>query len=464
MLTGTSISVDDVIVAQATAVGGAIRGVIRVSGNATLAVVARLLGDDDRLSPTSIAGSGRAFVHRAALQLGDHWPSVPATLLVWPARQSYTRQPTIEIHTIGSQPVLDAIAQAITTAGARAARPGEFTLRALLAGRLDLTQAEAVLGVIQARSEQQLTTALEQLAGGLATPLAHLRSELQDLLAMVEAGLDFADEDLELLSLGELQAQILAARIQVEALEQQLALRGIHAARPRVLLAGRPNAGKSSLFNALCGLRAAIVADVAGTTRDYLSQTVSLGSLEIELVDSAGLDACVSQSPIDALAQSFTLAVASEVDLILWCFDPTVEDSWASAMPSQWKSLAPVISVATKSDLLNEPLTSHLDDTIAVSSTTLAGLDKLREAIAAAVSTELVSPAVASTAARSQQSLETARTSLEEARIIAAEQIGADELIAAELRVALDALGEIAGTTYTDDILDRVFSKFCIGK
>lgn len=466
MLTGSDISVDDVIVAEATSRASGVRGVIRLSGDRALAVVAAFSKARHELDQLAVASSTRAVVIPTHLVLPAPLGRVPATLLVWPGRRSYTRQPTVEIHTVGCTPILDAITSTACAAGARAARRGEFTLRALLAGRLDLTQAEAVLGVIEARSPQQLSTALSQLAGGLASPLAALREELLDLLSLVEAGLDFADEDLDLLSSDELTSRIEAVAAQVIALEDQLASRAVRTSRPRVLLAGRPNAGKSSLFNALAGYHAAIVADVAGTTRDYLTQTIRLGLLEIDLLDTAGLDETVPTTKLDALAQQVTISAAAEADLVLWCIDARRLGDPREAIPEVWKTLAPAVVIGTKCDLLSpaEMAQGRSQVDLLVSSAANEGLAQLRERIAQEVALDALSPAVASTAARSQHSLATARASLAEAAQIARSAIGADELVAAELRIAIDALGDIAGVTYTDDILDRVFSKFCIGK
>ena len=178
---------------------------------------------------------------------------LPCELYLWPGKRSYTGQPVAEVHTLGSPPLLEAVVRAVCRGGARPAEPGEFTLRAFLAGRIDLTQAEAVLGVIDATGNAELDAALKQLAGGLAGPLRLLRSDLLDLLAHVEAGLDFADEDLPFIKAEELLKRLDEAAAEVDRLARQLAFRGEAVVRVRVAPCGRPNAGKSSLFNALTG-------------------------------------------------------------------------------------------------------------------------------------------------------------------------------------------------------------------
>ncbi len=215
---------------------------------------------------------------------------LPATLYVWPNARSYTRQPQAEVHTLGSPPLLQCVLRAVCQAGARPAEPGEFTLRAFLSGRLDLTQAEAVLGVIDARGDDQLRAALEQLAGGLAGPLGQLRDRLLDLLAHLEAGLDFVEEDIEFITARELDGQLLAAAGAVDRLAQQMASRDLAGELPVVALTGWPNTGKSSLFNALLGDCQALVSEVAGATRDYLTGELEWRGLRFQLVDTAGAE------------------------------------------------------------------------------------------------------------------------------------------------------------------------------
>ena len=202
--------------------------------------------------------------------------------------RSYTGQPVVEIHTLGSPPLLEIVLRSICAAGARPAGPGEFTLRAFLAGRIDLTQAEAVLGVIDAGDRHELEIALGQLAGGLARPLHRLRNKLLDLLAQVEAGFDFADEDLAFITREELDRQLAEAESDAAAILRQVDSRHESSPGVRAVLVGRPNTGKSSLFNALAGDRAALVSDHPGTTRDYLTAELDLDGVKCQLIDTAG--------------------------------------------------------------------------------------------------------------------------------------------------------------------------------
>ena len=213
----------------------------------------------------------------------------PAPQSLVPHVPSYTGQPVAEIHTVGSPPLLQLLLRSLCAAGTRLAGPGEFTLRAFLAGRIDLTQAEAVLGVIEAADRPTLNVALGQLAGGLARPLHGLRDRLLDLLAHVEAGFDFADEDLPFITQVELDRRLAEAERHVAGLVQQMASRGQPAHAVKVVLVGRPNTGKSSLWNRLAGHRAALVSDLPGTTRDYLIAELDLAGVKCQLIDTAGV-------------------------------------------------------------------------------------------------------------------------------------------------------------------------------
>ncbi|MEX2187141.1 MAG: GTPase [Pirellulales bacterium] len=492
-----TLNLEDTIAAVATAAGGALRGAIRLSGPTAIEVVVRCLADGD-VRP-ALERLRAATVVAASLKLdGD---TLPCDLFVWPTERSYTRQIVVEVHTVGSPPLLDAALQALCAAGARLAAPGEFTLRAFLSGRLDLAQAEAVLGVIDAHDRRALDVALVQLAGGLSQPLGAIREALVDLLADLEAGLDFVDEDIEFVSAAQVEARLAAAAGEAANVAKQLGTRSHRSHAPRVVLAGLPNAGKSSLFNALCG-GTAIVSDVAGTTRDALLARVDFDGIACELVDTAGVDEgrgagfgvrgsgfgdkdagegvgaisvaeSLLQSTIAAAAQSQTHARLADADVELWCIDAT-QSSLLSSEDTLNVATGPPsgrvrLLVATKVDALAvrkcESRIPNSDSHIHTSSQTGEGLDELRTAIAAAVAaaTHAETAVVVSTAVRCRESLRLAVEAIEQARQLAIVR-GGDELIAAELRLALAELGKIVGVVYTDDILDRLFGRFCIGK
>ncbi|HEY2760458.1 MAG TPA: tRNA uridine-5-carboxymethylaminomethyl(34) synthesis GTPase MnmE, partial [Pirellulales bacterium] len=237
------LTLDDTIAAVASAPGGAARGIVRLSGPYIRQIISRCFQASDAAldwknlaEPTVI--SGRFKTERPGLAESSSNFELPADIFLWPTARSYTRQPLAEIHTLGSPPLLQAVLQAVCTMGARLANSGEFTLRAFLAGRIDLTQAEAVLGVIDAVDRRQLRAALDQLAGGLSRPLHQLRSDLLNLLADLEAGLDFVEDDIRFVTATELQSQLKHASGQLEELLNQLSERAAGAELPHVVLIG----------------------------------------------------------------------------------------------------------------------------------------------------------------------------------------------------------------------------------
>jgi tRNA modification GTPase len=344
------------------------------------------------------------------------------------------------------------------------AEPGEFTLRAFLGGRIDLTQAEAVLGVIDAGSRPELDVALRQMAGGLGGPLNQLRDDLLDLLAHLEAGLDFVEEDIEFIARDELLRQLETAEAYVAALTDQMASRGESSQAVRAVLLGGANVGKSSLFNALAERDGAIVSEIPGTTRDYLTARIDLAGVWCELVDTAGIDHA-AQNPIAAAAQQATAGQNRAAEVRILCIDSSRDPSGQSiSLLSDETPNTPTLVVLTKCDL--PPAHGGIaSDAIETSSQTGAGLDTLRAALRRLIADDVPSESqvVGVTAVRCRESLRRAATQLAAARA-AVETSAGEEIVAAEIRTALDELGQVVGAVYTDDILDRIFSRFCIGK
>lgn len=452
-----SLHPDDTIAALASAPGPAARGIIRVSGPDTPAIIAGLFTAKD--PPLATGPQFAASRIAGALHVPALSRPVAVDLYLWRGRRSYTGQPLAELHTIGSPPIIGAILADLFTRGVRPAQPGEFTLRAFLAGRLDLTQAEAVLGVIDARDEGELKSALDQLAGGLSSRLVQLRGDLLDLLADLEAGLDFADEAIEFVSHATLIGRLGLARDAIDELLSQADRRMRSSGRPRVVLAGPPNAGKSTLFNALAGAPAALISSVAGTTRDYLVRETTLAGLAVELVDTAGEESATGG--ISQAAQELRSQQISSADLVVVCHAADRADQSSPVSDGIWHERA--LAVVTKSDLARGGPIAPGE--LAVSARSGTGIGELMAAIASRLSGGSTGEAglLGVTAARSHDSLNGARGALERAVGIARNESD-QELLAIEIREALDELGRIAGDVYTDDILDRIFSRFCIGK
>jgi len=455
-------SLEDTITALASAPGAGPRGIIRISGPATFAVLADWFVPADVTAWQSAKQPQR---HCGKLLLPNARAPFDCDVQWWPSRRSYTGQPLAELHMVGSPPVLSAVLSELYRRGARAAEPGEFTLRAFLAGKLDLLQAEAVLGVIDATGEQELQTALEQLAGGISQSMLLMRRDLLELLAEVEAGLDFVEEHLEFVSRDEIARRLTAGRDMVAQLVRQSRQRMHAGERPRVVLAGLPNAGKSTLFNHLLGQEHALVSPIPGTTRDYLTGLWHCQELAVDLIDTAGWELAADE--IGEAMQHFRHDQLTRADVIVWCTavditegERLLDDQHRAALRQIARTLLPI---ETKCDVRQ---TAEQGSVFAVSVRTGVGLTALTHAIHA----QLVDPAarerswLGSSAARCEQSLLSAEEALSHAVHLAEQSTSGEELIAGELRLALEHLGEIVGVVYTDDLLDRIFSKFCIGK
>jgi len=447
--------IDDTIAAIASAPGPSARSIVRISGRATRECLIFCFPD----LAAQLSATRAASVYSGSLNCNGR--ALECDVYYWPNERSYTREPSAELHLSASPPLVQRALENIMRSGARMAEPGEFTLRAFLAGRIDLTQAEAVLGVIEATDRARLDVALAQLAGGLSQPLHDLREQLLDLLAHIEAGLDFVEEDIEFITSGDLSNSLQQSESAIRDIAVQLRERTVDSQQPRVVLRGLPNAGKSSLFNALLSRKAAIVSAQQGTTRDYLHGTLNLGDQLCLLIDTAGIDA-LATDPIHRSAQDFMRQQAQAADLEILCLDGARGINAAEDQLLHCPATTPRIVVRTKSDL--DPSGLGPAAALRVSSQTGEGLAQLRELICDHISDHSKSPtAVASTAARCREILFHAADCLQRARDIHTNQAG-EELIAAELRLALDALGRVIGAVYTDDVLDRIFSRFCIGK
>ena len=449
---------DDTIAALASAPGPSVRGIVRISGRQTPALL------QDWFQPDANPPSSPAFHERklpwrteGTVAVAGLWHPCPVALHYWPGRRSYTGECLAELHADGSPPLLEALLAEVFRRGVRPAEPGEFTLRAFLAGRIDLVQAEAVLGVIDASGETELKTALSQLAGGLSGGLAELRHDLLDLLADLEAGLDFADEPIEFVAHEELTRRLHDAVATLAPLREQLSDRTRRDAGWRVVLTGPPNAGKSTLFNALTGQEAALVSPQRGTTRDWLGAELDLAGLPVTLIDTAGTEA--AETGIEQAAQARRLEQLAQADLVLDCRPADEPDDRHGCPAANW------LWIVTKADL-SAHNDAHQDQTRLRISVHHSGLiARLKQAIGERLATQVGSRRqfVGSTSARVRGSLEAAAECLQRACQIAARERDED-LLALEIREALGELGRITGAVYTDDILDRIFSRFCIGK
>lgn len=453
---------ESTICAIATGSEGALRGAIRITGPDSVAIVSKLC-DRKQMDKWDSRGAVRFQSVIPLPRLG----LIDVEVYLWPDQRSYTGQLSVELHCLGNTILLQELQSLLVANGAVLAQAGEFTLRAFLAGRLDLTQCEAVLGVIHAANNRTLNVALTQLAGGLSQPLRNLRTSLVNLLADIEAGLDFVDEDITFISRAAILDRLDDAANTVTNMLKQMESRASQTVQLQVAIVGAPNAGKSSLINALANQQVSIVSPEAGTTRDYVRVRLDFQGVQLDILDTAGLEESSGATP-RALAQQFTQEQISNADLVLYCL--AVDDDYSAEWtcpPSGHADEPSVWLLRTKCDLATSTRTvrNQYESEFLLSTQHPESIEQLVEQLRDWGLLKLgnVNQVVPITAARCQSSLTGAITSIANARDAASRELG-DEVVASEIRLALDDIGMVAGTVYTDDILDALFSRFCIGK
>jgi len=454
----------DTIVALATPPGRGGIGVVRLSGADSLALAAELF----RASQGSDWHSHRL---RHGWLLDSHGRALDEGLAVWmQGPRSYTGEDVVELQGHGSPAVLRRVVEAALAAGARLAERGEFTQRAFLNGRLDLAQAEAVIDLIEARSAAAAALAADQLRGTLSVELARVRSDLIDLKALLEAQIDFSDEDItidrdELLTLAQRANAALATLIGSYAHGKRVR-EGL-----RVAIVGRPNVGKSSLLNALLGEERAIVTAVAGTTRDVIEEGIEIDGLAVVLSDTAGLRPTGEADVVERLGIARTAVAVEQADLVLVVIDGTQRLGADDLEVMRVSAGKPRLLVVNKNDLdaqiplqeLREPDASC--PVVRISAKARTGLDELRAQIAAMIDVEVRAGGTEAvlTNLRHRDALQRASEAL--AVAVAGIAAGdAPDLVAVAVQDALDQAGEVTGAVSGEDVLDRVFSRFCIGK
>lgn len=452
------------IVALGSGVAPGRRAIVRLSGHETRSILARLLGQDlDATTATTV--QGQAMLGSPSGVWGARRMDV--TVLYWPDGRSYTGEPCAELHLLGALPIVESLVEQLVALGATPAQRGEFTLRSFLAGKLDLPQAEAVLGVIEAETSDDLTAALQQLGGNISKPVRRLRDRLVELTAHLEAGLDFVEEDIEFISSAELTKGLQGIAAELAAISEQLRSRGARARSVSVVLVGLPNSGKSSLLNALVGSERAIVSPQAGTTRDAVTARINVGGLQVELTDTAGIEELQEHSP-RATAQEILRERLQRADVALLCLDlnqpPTAE--WLQTQQASLQVLVPrVLWVGTKADLAHD--TSLASRCVAtVSAHDAASIRGLQRQLAQTLHEsrgQLNSDAMHATATRCRGALELAQAAIVRGLELVAHEAG-EELVASELRIAIDDLSAVIGEVHSEDILGEIFGRFCIGK
>lgn len=444
------------IAAIATAPGRGAVGIVRVSGRDLANLTRAVCGKD--LVPR----------HATYLPLRDAKGEVidQGLAIHFPAPNSYTGEDVLELQVHGGPVVLQLLLARCLEAlpGARIAQPGEFTERAFLNGKLDLAQAEAVADLIDASTEAAARSASRSLEGAFSREIGHLREALVHLRMLVEATLDFPEEDIDFLRQADAQGQLTRLQVQLQAVLQQARQGSLLREGIKVVIAGQPNAGKSSLLNALAGAELAIVTPIAGTTRDVVQQTIQIEGVPLHVVDTAGLRD--GQDEVERIGIERAWTQIASADAVLFLHDLTrqaqadyraADEALAQRLPVD----VPVIHVWNKLDQAAEVVTAP---GIAMSAKTGAGLDLLRQALLRTAGWAHVPEGLYLARERHVQALRRVNVHLESAQQHLNDQASALDLLAEELRLAQNALNEITGEFTSDDLLGVIFSRFCIGK
>lgn len=434
-------------------------GIVRVSGPEALAI-ARTLFD----APGNQAWESHRILYGFVRHPDTQQVVDEALLLVMVAPRSYTREDVVEFHCHGGIIVVQQVLQLCLEHGARLAQPGEFTLRAFLNGRLDLTQAESIADLVQARSPQAAQVALSGLQGKLAHPIRQLQATCLDILAEVEARIDF-EEDLPLLDEHTVQAQLQQVLTDVQQILATADRGELLRTGLRVAIVGRPNVGKSSLLNAWSRSDRAIVTELPGTTRDVVESQLVVGGIPIQVLDTAGIRD--TQDQVERIGVERSRAAAESADLVLFTID--AQAGWTPDDRDIYEQVQhrPLIVVLNKIDL---PTSTELalPTALAVVKTAAAlnqGIDALETAILTAVHAGKLEALNRDFAINQRQAeaLLRAKQALEQVQITVADQLPLD-FWTIDLRAAIQALGEVLGADVTESVLDRIFSRFCIGK
>ncbi|MBD2138937.1 tRNA uridine-5-carboxymethylaminomethyl(34) synthesis GTPase MnmE [Anabaena sp. FACHB-1237] len=461
--TGTIAAIATAVVPQQGSVG-----IVRVSGDLSMAIAQTIFYAPGRQlweSHRIIYGYIR---HPQTKQVIDE-----SLLLIMQAPRSFTREDVVEFHCHGGIIAVQAVLQLCLENGARLAQPGEFTLRAFLNGRLDLTQAESIADLVGAKSPQAAQSALAGITGKLARPIRKLRNQCLDILAEIEARIDFEEDLPPVNELGiiteihnislEIQ-QLLATKERGELLRTGL----------KVAIVGRPNVGKSSLLNAWSQSDRAIVTDLPGTTRDVIESQLVVGGIPIQVLDTAGIRETVDQ--VEKIGVERSRHAANSADLVLFTIDATVGFSDTDQEIYQQVKHRPVILVVNKIDLLNsseqEKITGQIREFSSLISSYIftaaaknVGIEQLENAILNLVQKDKIEAANVDIAINQRQAaaLTQAKISLKQVEMTIREKLPLD-FWTIDLRSAIHVLGEITGEEITESVLDRIFSKFCIGK
>ncbi|TZF84609.1 tRNA uridine-5-carboxymethylaminomethyl(34) synthesis GTPase MnmE [Pedobacter sp. BS3] len=448
----------DTIVALSTPPGSGAIGVIRLSGPDAIAVVNRVFSGKNLLEQAShTLHFGRIVEDGAIID------EVVAGLYIAP--RSYTKENVVEISCHGSNYIIQQIISLLIRQGARAAKPGEFTLRAFLNGAFDLSQAEAVADLIASNSKASHDVAMQQMRGGFAGELKQLREQLIHFASMIELELDFSEEDVEFANRGQLRELVMQIMKVLHRLIASFELGNVIKNGVPVVIAGKPNVGKSTLLNALLNEERAIVSEIAGTTRDTIEDEININGIIFRFMDTAGIRSTVDV--IEAKGVERTLEKMKQARLIIYMADNT---QTLAEMEEQVNDMArlhiPYLLLINKAELLTPQQRDELAKLNAqfISAKQKEGIDELKSSLLDAVNLHHINTSeTLVTNLRHVEALRQTENSLQRVLQNIDNPVTSD-FLAMDIKQALHYLGEITGTVTTDDLLDNIFSKFCIGK
>lgn len=462
--------IQDTIVAVSTPSGRSLHAIIRISGPdafpAVKAIFAPATNVDFAVLPSY--SSVKGYIHSSRERV-----RIPVLLYLMKQPYSYTKEDVVEIHTIGSLPLLEMLLDTLLTEKLQSQRclrlslPGEFTKRAFLHGRIDLAQAEATMHIIRAHTDLELAAAVAQLTGTVSRQIMQIQDKAVSLLAEIEAAIDFSDQDIELISAGEIIHQGEELKTAISRLLHQPETGKVSPEGIDTVFYGKPNVGKSSLINALLGRRRSIVSDIPGTTRDMVADILEIGGIRFKLMDTAGVD-YAQKNRIAGLAEKVH-SVLTRAQIVLLVFDGSVGLNEQFLEITVDDLIANTIVIVNKSDLKRIgsrhtfPTALAKYPVVYTSAQTGEGLERLKGLLLDTIlggRTEVL-PYLTNIRQKDalQRSLQSVQCAME-----SAQRNEGHEFIALDVRAAVDALGEVLGAVTTEDILAKIFSEFCIGK
>ncbi|MCF6149681.1 MAG: tRNA uridine-5-carboxymethylaminomethyl(34) synthesis GTPase MnmE [Candidatus Kuenenia sp.] len=462
----------DTILAVSTPAGRSFHAVIRISGPEAIPSIKEIFVPSTNIKPENI----QTFTAiKGRIELPAELLTIPVVLYIMKHPHSYTREDVVEIHTVGAKPIVEIILHAILRKktgikqGIRLSRPGEFTKRAFLHGRIDLAQAEAIKNIIRSQSDSELDSAILQLSGNTSKQIKYIQNEITSLCAYIETSIDFSDQDIELISRLEMTDKMERIKDAIVHLINKSPVDKIFSEEINTVLYGKPNAGKSSLVNALLGKKRAIVSDRPGTTRDTVTGVLRIGNVNFRLMDVAGVDD--AKEHVFPEAGEKAQSALKNAHVILLVFDGSAKINLQLMKMNLNEVANSVIIVINKCDLTPDHSAFELPDELKkypfvfTSALTGEGLDRLKSQLLDKVLEGQInqSNTLPFFNVHQKNALQRSYERVEQA-IASCRDNMSDEFVVLDMRMAADILGEIVGEITTEDILDKIFCEFCIGK